>query len=128
MIYLLLDILIYNFTGYSSYFFLVNISNKDFFTNLISALIIDLFITPTFFLTTLLVIVFYLIKKYWLKINFHNFLIYTLYNLANIFIYCCLMQFIFKPYNTSLFTILIINLIFIIISYKSQNNNINLIG
>ena len=129
MIYLLLDILIYNLTKYQSYFFLINLSNKDLLTNMIIALTIDLCIMHTFFLNTLIILGLYLIKKYLLKINLHNFITFLFYNLFNLGIYFLIMHIYFKGfYFKDLISVLIVNLIFIIISYKNQDKNINLIG
>ena len=129
MIYLLLDILIYNLTKYQSYFFLINLSNKDLLTNMIIALTIDLCIMHTFFLNTLIILGLYLIKKYLLKINLHNFITFLFYNLFNLGIYFLIMHICFKGfYFKDLISVLIVNLIFIIISYKNQDKNINLIG
>ena len=129
MIYLLLDILIYNFTSHASYFFLINISTKDFFYNLVIALIIDLFIMHTYFINTLIIVSLYLIKKYLLKLNLNNFFTYSLYNSFNFFSYFLLMSLIFKNINlSSLILIYLFNLIFIMISYKNKRSNISLIG
>ena len=129
MIYLFLDILIYNLTKYKSYFFLINLSNEDLLTNMMIALIIDLFIMHTLFLNTLIILILYLLKKYLLKINLHNFLTFLFYNLFNLGIYYLIMNACFKGfYFKDLVNVLIINLIFIIISYKNLDKNINLIG
>ena len=129
MIYLFFDILIYNLTKFKSYFFLINLSNKDLLTNMTIALIIDLFIMHSFFINTLIVITLYFIRKYLLKINLHNFLTFLFYNLFNLGIYFLIMHICFKGfYFKDLINVIIVNLIFIIISYKNQDKNINLIG
>ena len=86
MIYVLLDILIYNFTTYHSYFFLINITNKSYLYNLIVALFIDVFITKTFGLNLILVSLLYLLSRVFIKINLNNILIYSLVNIINILV------------------------------------------
>ena len=129
MIFLFIDIFMYNFTPYPSYFFLINLSDKDFLTNFCMALIIDLFLMHTFFLNTLIISLLYLIKKYGLHLNLNNFLTYVFYNLSNLEIYYLLLNLIFhKSLFNNFLLVFVINLIFIIISYKNKSNDIKFIG
>ena len=127
MFYLLLDILIYNFTPYLSYFFLLNLNNKSYIYNLSVALLIDFLILHAYFYVTIFVTIIYFIKKYFLKFNYHNFYIYFLYNISLILIFYLVSSLIFSHISLSnLINTLIINSIFIAISYKKDVLNINL--
>ena len=127
MFYLLLDILIYNFTPYLSYFFLLNLNNKSYIYNLSVALLIDFLILHTYFYVTIFVTIIYFIKKYFFKFNYHNFYIYFLYNISLILIFYLVSSLIFSYISFSnLINVLVINSIFIVISYKKDVLNINL--
>lgn len=123
MLSLLLDIVIYNYSSYKSFFFLVNISNKSLVCNIVIGLIIDIYITHTYFLTTIYILIIYLISKYF-KLNYYNLLIYYLYNIITILLYYILISLIF---NTNLYiipNILFINSLYILICYKGRYKNI----
>ena len=127
MFYLLLDILIYNFTPYLSYFFLLNLNNKSYIYNLSVALLIEFLILHTYFYVTIFVTIIYFIKKYFLKFNYHNFYIYFLYNISLILIFYLVSSLIFSYISLSnLINVLVINSIFIVIGYKKDVLNINL--
>ena len=125
MFYLLLDILIYNFTPYLSYFFLLNLNNKSYIYNLSIAILIDFGILHIYFYNVILITVLYLVRKYLFKFNYHNFNYYWLINMGIVTIYYLLSSFIFSEISLySLLNLLIINGIFIAISYKSEKINI----
>lgn len=127
MINLLLDILIYNYTFYKSFLFLLNIFDKSLLYNILIGLFIDLFIIHTFPFTTIYLITIWFIKTK-LKINFRNFYIFYLFNIINIVIYYLLFS-LFNNFNiSSIINIIFINSIFIIWSYIKVNKDIKLIG
>ncbi len=124
MICLILDILIYNYTSFKSYFFLTNINSKSLIYNIAIALFIDLFITHAMLLNTIYVICMYLLHKY-LKINYYNVINYYLFNISIIYIYYIIVSTI---YNSGIiyFNVFIINSIFILISYIKDSKDIKL--
>ena len=62
MFYLILDILIYNYTNYLSYFFLLNINTKSLIYNISVGILID-YILNTFLFNTIFIVICYLLKN-----------------------------------------------------------------
>lgn len=124
MINLLLDILIYNYTPFKSYFFLTNINSKSLPYNIAISLYVDLFITHLIILNTIYIISIYLIHKY-LKINYYNIINYYFFNIGIIIIYYIIFSTIFN-YGGSFLNIFIINSLFILISYIKDSKDIKL--
>lgn len=123
MFNLILDIFIYNYTPYKSFFFLLNINDKSIIYNIIISLIIDLFITHTYILTTVFIIVVWFLKNKYVKI--HNLVQYYVFNILMILGYFALFNgFLLK----NIFNILFINSIYIYISYKKNYPYIKCMG
>ena len=109
MIYLLIDILVYNYTIYPSYFFLTNLNNKSLLYNIIIAFILDF------------------IKKLVKKNN--NFFSYICLNMFFVITYYLILTSIFSYIDLKTFLLLIIiNGIFNSICYIRDKTSINLIG
>ena len=124
MFYLVLDILIYNFTPYLSYFFILNLNNKSYIYNLSVAIIID-YILHTYFYNIIFVTLLFLLKKYVLKFNYNNFNVYFLVNLLLVLIYSLVSMIIFSYISIwNIVNVLIVNSIFITICYKKDALNI----
>lgn len=124
MFYLVLDILIYNFTPYLSYFFILNLNNKNYIYNLSIAIIID-YILHTYFYNIIFVTLLFLLKKYVLKFNYNNFNVYFLVNLLLVLIYYLVSMIIFSYISIwNIVNVLIVNSIFITICYKKDTLNI----
>ncbi len=124
MFYLVLDILIYNFTPYLSYFFILNLNNKSYIYNLSIAIIID-YILHTYFYNIIFVTLLFLLKKYVLKFNYNNFNVYFLVNLLLVLIYYLISTIIFSYISIwNIVNVLIVNSIFITICYKKDTLNI----
>ena len=124
MFYLVLDILIYNFTPYLSYFFILNLNNKSYIYNLSIAKILD-YILHTYFYNIIFVTLLFLLKKYVLKFNYNNFNVYFLVNLLLVLIYYLISTIIFSYISIwNIVNVLIVNSIFITICYKKDTLNI----
>lgn len=124
MFYLVLDILIYNFTPYLSYFFILNLNNKSYIYNLSVAIIID-YILHTYFFNIIFVTLLFILKKYVLKFNYNNFNVYFLVNLLLVLIYYLVSMIIFSYISIwNIVNVLIVNSIFITICYKKDALNI----
>ena len=124
MFYLVLDILIYNFTPYLSYFFILNLNNKSYIYNLSVAIIID-YILHTYFYNIIFVTLLFILKKYVLKFNYNNFNVYFLVNLLLVLIYYFISMIIFSYISIwNIVNVLIVNSIFITICYKKDTLNI----
>jgi len=113
MINILLDIFIYNYTAYKSYFFLLNIHDKDILSNIIISLFIDIFITKTYIINTIIIIFLFTINKRYININ--NIIKYYLFNMVVILLY----YIIFSNISIlGLINVFLINSTYILISYK----------
>ena len=124
MFYLVLDILIYNFTPYLSYFFILNLNNKSYIYNLSVAIIID-YILHTYFYNIIFVTLLFILKKYVLKFNYNNFNVYFLVNLLLVLKYYLISTIIFSYISIwNIVNVLIVNSIFITICYKKDTLNI----
>ena len=132
MIYFLfiLDILVNNYTKYTSYFFLISLYNKSFKYYLLAGLILDTLIFNTMFLNTIILIIMYFLNKIFTNLNkenIFNFLFFSLFNyivyitLTNLFmlnnIFHILMQIGYHLFINILFYILA----FRIIKNKQEN-------
>ena len=119
MFYLFLDLIIYNYTPYLSYFFLINLNDKSYIYNISIALLIDFLILHIPLLTTLWVTILYFLKKYLFKFNYHIFYIYVCFNLGIIFLYYLVNSLLFSSVTIiGILNVLIINGVFVAISYK----------
>ena len=119
MFYLFLDLIIYNYTPYLSYFFLINLNDKSYIYNISIALLIDFLILHIPLLTTLWVTILYFLKKYLFKFNYYNFYIYVCFNLGIIFLYYLVNSLLFSNVTIiGILNVLIINGVFVAISYK----------
>lgn len=129
MIYLLWDILIYNFTPYHSYFFLINILQKNWRYLLIVALILDFFLLHTYGFHLIFFMSGYIFLKYGNHLNLNNFLYYFLFNFAIFICYFIFTHILFSYFSYPIFLeAMLLQSIFIVISYNKRPCNINLIG
>ena len=124
MINIFLDTLIYNFTHYKSFFFLININKKSLVYNISAGLFIDLFITHTLPFNTIFMIIFYLLHKFSNR-NYYNVINYYLFNILTMFVYYLIASSIYNFKNIFL-SMFVINSIFILISYIKDSKNIKL--
>lgn len=124
MINIFLDTIIYNFTPYKSFFFLININKKSLVYNISVGLFIDLFITHTLPFNTIFMIIFYLLHKFSNR-NYYNVINYYLFNILTMFVYYLIASSIYNFKNIFL-SMFVINSIFILISYIKDSKNIKL--
>lgn len=127
MIYLsiLLDILIYNYSSFNSYFFIRYLYNKNILYYICSGLFLDIIIFHSILVNTIILIIIYYINILFRRFNKDNLYIYLINLLFSMFIYIFITNII--NYN-SIYNIFIlignslfINILFYIISYKSNN-------
>ena len=124
MIYLLIiiDILVNNFTKYTSLFFIIYLYNKKYKDYLLVGLILDLLIFHTFYNTLILSILF-LLNKIFKELNKDNFYNYIFICIFNYLIYIILSNILLKTKITIMLTKigknLLINLIFYILSFHN---------
>lgn len=117
MIKVFIDILIYNYTPFKSFFFLLNINNRSLLYNIVVGLFIDIFITHTFLLNTIFIVLGYLVHKY-LKLNYYNILNYYLFSMSLVFSYYLFFSLIYQS-SASFLNVFVINSFLVLISYIS---------
>ena len=127
MIYLfiLIDILVNNYSKYVSFFFITYLYNKSYKYYLLTGLILDLIIFKSIYNTIILSII-YLLNKVFKDLNKNNFYNYIFINLFNYMIYIIVSNVVmFNNVDTLLLSIgsnLIINIIFYILSFNLYRN------
>jgi len=128
MIYLLflLDILINNYTSYTSYFFIIYLYNKSYKYYLLTGLILDLVIFKSLFTNTLILSLIYLFNKVFKELNITNIFNYIFINIFNYIVFIFLTNIMFlNNLDTILILLgnnLLINTIFYILSYRIYEN------
>lgn len=126
MIYLLLilDILINNYTKYTSYFFIVFLYNKSFKYYLLTGLILDFIIFNSFFLNTIILVLMYFANKIFKELNKNNIYNFIFINIFNYILFIMLSNiFLFNNYYDIFVTIgknMILNLIFYLLNFKLE--------
>ncbi len=124
MIYflLVLDILVNNFTKYTSYFFIIYLYQKPFKYYLLTGLILDFLIFNTMFLNTIILLIMYFLNYMFKDLNKANFGNYILITCFNYLMYIILTNLVMtKNLDYILIQIglnLTINLIFYILSFR----------
>ena len=130
----IMDILIYNFTPYKSFLFLLSLcflNKKDYLTVIALGIFIDLVITNTLFINTIILSVLFYINKYLFKIKRKKVIPFLLINLFNYGIYSLTTYLIYNHFNLKFISInlinnLIINLIFWLFSYNLMKKSIKI--
>ena len=123
MKYVLLDVLLGNYSGYTSFFFLNNLNNKSFIYNIAVALFLDFIVLKTYYVNIILISLFYVIRKYIFKIN--NYYQYIFVNLFFTIIYYLITSGIFSYLNLmKLVIIILIHFIFYSICYIKDKKSI----
>ncbi len=129
MIYLILDIFIYNYTKYKSYFFLVSLYNKNIIYYIGMGLILDFIVFNTFLLNSVIILIIYFINKFFSRYNIKNIYIYLLNLLVDYIVYISLTNLVLhNTLNIILVNIgksLILNLLFYFLCFKLKKYEYN---
>ena len=122
-IMVLLDIIVNNYTSYTSYFFLISLYNKPFKYYLAIGLLFDLIIFTKFFSNTIILIIMYLLNKLLKDLNKSNIYNYIFILLFNYILFIMLSNL----FNLNIYKIflsigmnLFINLSFYLLSFRLQ--------
>lgn len=121
MINILLDILIYNFTFYNSYFFLTNVSDKNIVYNIFLAVFLEVLTGLTGFLLMIVLLMIIVLKIFRLRLD--NICCYYGFFISFIMLFS-----IFTSGCSGILVTFIINSLYVLISYKLSKTNIALIG
>lgn len=129
MIYLILDIFIYNYTKYKSYFFLVSLYNKNIIYYIGMGLILDFIVFNTFLLNSIILLIIYFINKFFSRYNIKNIYIYLLNLLVDYIVYISITNLLLNnALNVILVNIgksLILNLLFYLLCFKLKKYEYN---
>lgn len=129
MIYLILDIFIYNYTKYKSYFFLVSLYNKNIIYYIGMGLILDFIVFNTFLLNSIILLIIYFINKFFSRYNIKNIYIYLLNLLVDYIVYISITNLVLNnALNVILVNIgksLILNLLFYFLCFKLKKYEYN---
>ena len=131
MIYLLvlLDVLISNYTKYTSYFFVIYLYNKPYKYYLLCGLLLDLVIFNSYLFNTIILSLMFLINKIFEGLNKNNIYNYAFINIFNYLLYIILTNLsLLNSINNILILIgnnLIINILFYILCYRVYKNSKN---
>lgn len=125
---LLLDILINNYTPYTSFFFILFLYNKTYKYYLITGLFLDLVIFNTHFYNLIILTIMYFSNKIMRELNKNNFSVFVFINTFNYLLFIILsnlLTFNNIPYIlVSIGSNLVINLTFYILSFRLLKNNL----
>ena len=129
MIYLILDIFIYNYTKYKSYFFLVSLYNKNIIYYIGMGLILDFIVFNTFLLNSIILLIIYFINNFFSRYNIKNIYIYLLNLLVDYIVYISITNLVLNnSLNVILVNIgksLILNLLFYFLCFKLKKYEYN---
>ena len=129
MIYLILDIFIYNYTKYKSYFFLVSLYNKNIIYYIGMGLILDFIVFNTFLLNSIILLIIYFINKFFSRYNIKNIYIYLINLLVDYIVYISITNLLVNnALNVILVNIgksLILNLLFYLLCFKLKKYEYN---
>lgn len=129
MICLILDIFIYNYTKYKSYFFLVSLYNKNIIYYIGMGLILDFIVFNTFLLNSIILLIIYFINKFFSRYNIKNIYIYLLNLLVDYIVYISITNLVLNnALNVILVNIgksLILNLLFYLLCFKLKKYEYN---
>lgn len=129
MIYLILDIFIYNYTKYKSYFFLVSLYNKNIIYYVGMGFILDFIVFNTFLLNSIILLIIYFINKFFSRYNIKNIYIYLLNLLVDYIVYISITNLVLNnALNVILVNIgksLILNLLFYFLCFKLKKYEYN---
>ena len=122
----ILDILIYKFTPYESFLFLISLTlfdKKDYFKVIMLGIFIDFVVLNTFFINTIILLILFIFDKSILKIKNKMIKSYMVVNTLNYLIYSASLYLIFSQTNLKEFFLdlgynYLFNLIFWLFSYN----------
>lgn len=128
--YLFLDVLIYNYTSYNSFFFLLSlltIDDKEYIKVIILGLLLDLIIFNLPYINTTILLLLFIINKKIIKIKDRSLKTFLYLILFDYFVYIFFLIMLNRNLNFTNFIIsIIINIIFYVLSYNNLKKYIKL--
>lgn len=125
-LWLIIDILINNYTKFTSFFFIIYLYNKSYKYYLYLGIILDFIIFNTYFYNIIIFTIIYLMNKPLKELNMNNIWNYIFVNIYNYLLYIIFSNlFVFNNLNHIFLSIgnnLIINIIFYILSFRIYLN------
>jgi len=118
----LLDVLINNFTKYTSFFFIIYLYDKSLKHYIVSALILDFIIFDTYFYNLIILLILYIFNKIFKNLNKNNIYNYIFINVFNYILYIFMSNLLMinniENILISIGSNLLVNVIFYILSYR----------
>lgn len=128
---ILLDILIYNYTNYKSFFFLVSVNllkPNDYIKIALIGLFLDFIILNQFFINTISLLILFFLNKKVFPLKSRSFCYYLMSYIFNYLTYTLILSTYNQNFNLNTFSIsLVINLIFVILSYNLFKKDIKFV-
>ena len=122
---IILDVLINNYSNFTSFFFLIYLYNKPYKYYVLTALILDLVIFNHPFYNLIFLSVIYLLNKVFTDLNKNNILNFIFINTFNLIVYIILSNlssyFSIPVILVNIGNSLFINLLFYMLSYNCYN-------
>ena len=124
MIYflILLDIIINNYSSFTSYFFIIYLYNKPYKYYLLTALIFDLVIFNTLYINIIIFSILYFLNKIFANLNKNNIFTFLFFCLFNYNFYIILSNLLningFAHILMNIGTNLLINILFYLLSFR----------
>lgn len=119
---LLLDILVNNYTKYTSFFFIIFLYNKPYKFYLLTGLILDFVIFNTLFYNTIILSIMYFLNMIFKELNKKNIYNFTFFCIYNYILYIFLTNIVMlNSINNILVLIgsnLFINIVFYVLSFR----------
>lgn len=120
-LWIILDVLLNNFTSFTSFFFIVTLYNKPYKYFLFVGLMFDFILFNTYFYNIIIFTIIYFMNYLLKDLNKNNFYNFVFVNIYNYILYIILSNILFNNINNLLLTIgnnLLINLLFYVLSYR----------
>lgn len=129
MIFLLLDILIYNLTDYNSYFFLLSLiayKADDYMKMIFISLFLDFIVLSVPFINTIILSILFFVNKTFFKLKKKTLVNYLLMANFNFTAYNLILSILYS-FDIRVFAIsYIINIVFYLLSYNMLKKHIKL--
>lgn len=127
MTYLFLDCLVYNYTSYTSLFFLTSLNKRSLIYIITLAFMLDFIVLKTWYINFILLLSFYFLRNYIFKCNYRKFINYMGINLLFVTTYYVVTCAIYSYLSLRVFiNLMFTNAIFYAICYIKDKNDIKL--
>lgn len=122
LLLIFLDVLINNYTKYTSFFFIIYLYNKSYKYYLITAFILDFIIFNTYFYNLIILTIMYFCNKSFKNLNKNNIYNYVFINIHNYILYIFISKLLMinslENILVSIGSHLLVNITFYLLSFR----------